>query len=175
MCRGVAWLELTAMVPLGEECRRRAHGFLGSYLMKEKIITSCGGVIIYRGKALILYYKNKRDNGWILPKGKLEQKESYRQAAIREVQEEASVKAQILKSLGKTQYNFRHGSQLFSKTVHWFLMSSVSFYCKPQIEENFADVGYYKQHEAYHLLKYQDEKEILCRAFNEYRHFKMKS
>jgi len=143
--------------------------------LKEKTIISCGGVVIYRGKALILYYKNKRDSGWVLPKGKVEQKESHKQAALREVQEEAGAKAQILKSLGKTQYNFKRGNLAFDKTVHWFLMSATSFYCKPQIEENFADVGYYKQHEAYHLLKYQDEKEILCRAFNEYRHFKTKS
>jgi hypothetical protein len=54
------------------------------------------------------------------------------------------------------------------KTVHWYLMTADSFYCKPQIEEHFADVGFYKQHEAYHLLKFHDEKQMMRRAFDEY-------
>ena len=36
--------------------------------------TSCGGVVIFRGKILVLYknYKNKYE-GWVLPKGTVEQ------------------------------------------------------------------------------------------------------
>ena len=36
--------------------------------------TSCGGVVIYRGKLLALYksYKNRYE-GWVLPKGTVEQ------------------------------------------------------------------------------------------------------
>ena len=30
------------------------------------------------------------------------------------------------------------------------------------------DSGYYKYHEAYHLLKFSNEKQILERAYNEY-------
>jgi len=48
-------------------------------------------------------------------------------------------------------------------------MSAGSFYCKPQAEEFFADVGFYKQHEAYHLLKFHDERQIMRRAFVEYK------
>ena len=35
--------------------------------------TSCGGVVIFRGKILLLYknYKNKYE-GWVLPKGTVE-------------------------------------------------------------------------------------------------------
>ena len=35
--------------------------------------TSCGGVVIYRGKILALYksYKNRYE-GWVLPKGTVE-------------------------------------------------------------------------------------------------------
>lgn len=35
--------------------------------------TSCGGVVIFRGKVLLLYknYKNKYE-GWVLPKGTVE-------------------------------------------------------------------------------------------------------
>ena len=41
--------------------------------------TSCGGVVIFRGKILLLYknYKNKYE-GWVLPKGTVEQGEEYK-------------------------------------------------------------------------------------------------
>lgn len=40
--------------------------------------TSCGGVVIFRGKILLLYknYKNKYE-GWVLPKGTVEAGEEY--------------------------------------------------------------------------------------------------
>ena len=51
--------------------------------------TSCGGVVIFRGKILLLYknYKNKYE-GWVLPKGTVEEGEEYNQTALREVKEE---------------------------------------------------------------------------------------
>ncbi len=41
--------------------------------------TSCGGVVIFRGKILVLYksYKNKYE-GWVLPKGTVESGEEFR-------------------------------------------------------------------------------------------------
>ena len=48
--------------------------------------TSCGGVVIFRGKILLLYknVKNKYE-GWVLPKGTVEQGEDYKETALREV------------------------------------------------------------------------------------------
>ena len=61
---------------------------------------------------------------------------------------------------------------MVNKSVHWYLMSADSFYCKPQSEEFFADAGFYKFHEAYHLLKFNDERQMLKRAFLEYADMK---
>ena len=46
--------------------------------------TSCGGVVIFRGKILLLYknYKNKYE-GWVLPKGTVEDGEEFRDTATR--------------------------------------------------------------------------------------------
>ncbi len=56
--------------------------------------TSCGGVVIFRGKILVLYknYKNKYE-GWVLPKGTVEAGEEYKETALREVKEETGLDA----------------------------------------------------------------------------------
>ena len=107
--------------------------------------TSCGGVVIFRGKILLLYknYKNRYD-GWVLPKGTVEAGEEYKETALREVHEETGVK------------------------VHWYLMMADSYYSKPQKEEYFEDSGYYKYHEAYHLLRFPNERQILEDAYQQY-------
>ena len=131
--------------------------------------TSCGGVVIFRGKILLLYknYKNKYE-GWVLPKGTVEDGEEYKETAIREVIEEKGVSASIIKYVGKSQYTFNTPQNTVMKDVHWYLMMAESYYSKPQREEYFMDSGYYKFHEAYHMLKFTNEKQILERAYNEY-------
>ena len=51
-------------------------------------------------------------------------------------------------------------------------MIAGSFYSKPQREEYLIDSGYYKFHEAYHLLKFPNEKQILEKAYGEYQELK---
>ena len=135
--------------------------------------TSCGGVVIFRGKILLLYknYKNKYE-GWVLPKGTVEAGEEYKDTAMREVYEETGVKAPLMKYIGKSQYSFTVPEDVVEKTVHWYLMMADSYYSKPQREEYFVDSGYYKYHEAYHLLKFPNEKQMLERAYEEYQELK---
>ena len=130
---------------------------------------SCGGVVIFRGKILILY-KNFRSRyeGWVLPKGTVEPGEQFEETALREVREETVVRAWIMKYVGKSEYTFRVPQGTVNKEVHWYLMASDSYYSKPQREEYFLDSGYYKFHEAYHLLKFSNEKQILEKAYQEY-------
>ena len=67
--------------------------------------TSCGGVVIFRGKILLLYknYRNKYE-GWVLPKGTMEEGEDYKETALREVREETGVTPSIIKYIGKGEY-----------------------------------------------------------------------
>ncbi|MCH5265948.1 MAG: NUDIX domain-containing protein [Lachnospiraceae bacterium] len=131
--------------------------------------TSCGGVVIFRGKILLLYknYKYKYE-GWVLPRGTVEAGEEYEDTALREVGEEAGVQCKIVRYVGKSHYTFEVPEGPVAKTVHWYLMRAGSFYSKPQREEFFMDSGYYKFHEAWHLLKFPNEKEILEQAYDEY-------
>ena len=131
---------------------------------------SCGGVVIYRGKILTLYksYKSRYD-GWVLPKGTVEAGEEYKDTALREVAEETGVHASIIKYVGKSQYTFSIPGDIVENQVHWYLMMANSYYSKPQREEYFVDSGYYKFHEAYHLLKFSNERQILELAYQQYQ------
>lgn len=131
---------------------------------------SCGGVVIFRGKILVLY-KNmyNKYEGWVLPKGTVEEGESFTDTALREVKEESSVDAEIVKYIGSSKYTFSVNDDNINKEVHWYLMVSESYDSEPQKEEYFMDSGYYKYHEAYHLLKFQNERNILEKAYSEYQ------
>ena len=138
--------------------------------------TSCGGVVIFRGKILVLY-KNIRNKyeGLVLPKGTVEAGEEYKETALREVREESGVSASVIKYIGKSQYTFSAPEDIVEKDVHWYLMMADSYYSKPQREEYFQDSGYYKYIEAYHLLKFSNEKQILERAYSEYLDLKKRN
>ena len=56
--------------------------------------TSCGGVVIFRGKILLLYRNYKhRYEGWVLPKVSVAPGEEYINTAARYVGEETGVDA----------------------------------------------------------------------------------
>ena len=105
---------------------------------------------------------------WIGVGGHVEDQETPEECLVREVKEETGVSAQIIKYVGKSQYTFSVPSDVVDKEVHWYLMMADSYYSKPQKEEFFEDSGYYKFHEAYHLLKFSNEKQILEKAYAEY-------
>jgi 8-oxo-dGTP pyrophosphatase MutT (NUDIX family) len=100
---------------------------------------SCGGVVIFRGKVLVLYknFMNSRD-GWVLPKGTVEKGETYEQTAVREVNEEAGADVRIRAYIGSTNYSFKAGHKNIDKIVHWYLCESDSYDCVPQKEEFFT-------------------------------------
>ena len=117
-------------------CAVFAHGRIA---MIEAI--SCGGVVIFRGKILLLYknYRNRYE-GWVLPKGTVEQGEEYKDTAIREVLEETGATATIIQYVGKSQYSFTIPEDTVEKSVHWYLMMGESYYSKPQREEDRKSV-----------------------------------
>ncbi len=130
---------------------------------------SSGGVVIFKGKILVLYKKYKnRYEGWVLPKGTVEPGEAPQDTAVREVREESGAQAEIRKYIGQTHYTFNTSKDVVSKVVYWYLMSAGSFYSKPQREEFFEDAGYYKYNEAFHLLRFPNERQMLAKGYDEY-------
>ena len=137
---------------------------------KSELTTLC---YIEKDGSYLMLHRVKKDKDvnkdkWIGVGGHFEKNESPEECLLREVKEETGVAASIIKYIGKSQYSFNTPQDTVEKDVHWYLMMADSYYSKPQREEYFIDSGYYKFHEAYHLLKFSNEKQILEKAYNEY-------
>ena len=85
------------------------------------------------------------------------------------MREESGADASIVQFVGVSHYSFMVPEGEVNKDVHWFLMMSNNYYSKPQREEFFVDSGYYKYHEAAHLLKFSNERQILEKAYRTYQ------
>lgn len=135
-----------------------------------KCETSSGGVVVFNNAILLL----KKYNGdWVLPKGRVEENENLEQAALREVYEEGSVHAEIIKYIGQISYSFRNNrnlnNELVKKTVHWYLMKTNSMDCYPQKKEGFIGARFVHIDRVASLAKYKDEQDIIKRAIKEIR------
>ncbi|NLK72679.1 MAG: NUDIX hydrolase [Clostridiales bacterium] len=130
--------------------------------MKQEI--SAGGIVVF-GNAILLLRKYNGD--WVLPKGRVEENEDIGHAAVREVQEESGVKAELIKYIGDIKYEYVYGwnrTEMVYKTVHWFLMKSRNMECTPLKREGFVEAKYIHMKRAYDLAKYDDEKKIIRKA-----------
>lgn len=87
--------------------------------------TSAGGVIFKKekGKILILLIKDNW-NKWTFAKGFVEQNETYRETAIREMTEELGIDAKILKYVGdlkEIEYDYVWKGAKVHKRVYYYL------------------------------------------------------
>lgn len=86
---------------------------------------SAGGIVYKRNKNNIIEVKlifTKKWRNGSLPKGKIENNESFELCALREVQEESGVIAEIEDYLGEIGWKLKSGDD---KIVHVFLMKCV--------------------------------------------------
>ncbi len=129
-------------------------------------VYSAGGVVFYKKSILLL----KKENGsWVLPKGHIEIGEKKEEAALREVHEEAGVKAEILEYLDYIEYtfkDFRRNNILVHKNVSWFVMLSNSDEKKPQTEEGFIEAAYIAIKDAPKFARHNDERKIIEKAIS---------
>lgn len=85
---------------------------------------SAGGVVVRREDEVpqFLAIKPANRDRWQLPKGTIDQGETARDAAVREVREEGGVHARILTDLGPINFFYHLHGRHFAKTVDFYLM-----------------------------------------------------
>jgi len=95
--------------------------------MAVKRVFSAGGIIVKKDDdgVKVLVTQHSKHKGWDFPKGHLEVGETSEAAALREVEEETGVKAEIVEKVGATQYFYYEEGVKAFKTVTFFLMKFI--------------------------------------------------
>jgi ADP-ribose pyrophosphatase YjhB (NUDIX family) len=106
-------------------------------------VTAAGG-LIKNQKGMFLFMK--RRGKWDLPKGKLGKKESFENAAIREVREECGLdRIRIVTPLLSTYHTYHLDGQMVLKKTMWFEMAySGTKNPIPQSEEDITEIRWFK-------------------------------
>lgn len=121
-------------------------------LQKFTYIQAAGGVVSDEAGNVLMIY---RRGCWDLPKGKVEVGESVEVAALREVEEETGIKAEIT---GKKSFSVWHtydtyGTPMLKETV-WFDMKALpGQQTVPQTEEDIAQVQWAPRSQVTELLQ----------------------
>jgi 8-oxo-dGTP pyrophosphatase MutT (NUDIX family) len=90
------------------------------------LIRAAGGIVIRsvtNGRFEVACIFREARGDWTFPKGKLDQDETFEQAALREVWEETGMHCEVIRFAGTTNYTHRKGKP---KIVAYYLMSAAA-------------------------------------------------
>ncbi|MCG3166466.1 MAG: RNA pyrophosphohydrolase [Bacteroidia bacterium] len=137
------------------------------FLQQYKLIDAAGGVVINNeNKVLFIFRLGK----WDLPKGKVDEGETFEQAALREVEEECGIgKLSLTGKLLTTYHTYTLKGQNILKASHWYSMTTAdNTEPKPQTEENITNARWVSADEIPALLKdaYPSIAEVINKYFN---------
>jgi len=113
--------------------------------------------------ALAARRTRKGDLAWGLPKGLVEKGEAPEETAVREVQEETGLVAEIIEPLGDISYWYVWNEERVRKKVTFFLMEAVGGDVSVHDHE-MEDVRWFPLPEAGRRATYPSERDVLRRA-----------
>ena len=125
----------TQLVYMNPSVQKTLKAFASNF----KQIEAAGGLIQNsKGNYLFIF----RNGKWDLPKGKIEENETARKAAIRECEEECGVtQLKITKTLAPSYHIYKLKGEFIFKKTHWFEMTSEhEAQLIPQQEEAITEV-----------------------------------
>ena len=130
-----------------------------------KIVKASGGLVMTSTDDILFIY---RRGHWDLPKGKIDEGEGKKQAALREVEEETGVKSLVIKNkitTTKHTYRLKNGGRAIKKT-YWYLMNAPKQALIPQTEEDIEKAIWAKPEYIMQLGEpiYQNIRDVLQKA-----------
>jgi 8-oxo-dGTP diphosphatase len=121
----------------------------------EAEVQAAGGLIVRDGLVCVVH--RPRYDDWSLPKGKLEPGESFEQAALREVEEEARLRCALGDELPSDRYHDNKGRP---KLVRWWAMTVVEdlgFAVNDEVDE----LRWLPRDDALALLSYAHDRALI--------------
>ena len=125
-------------------------------------IMAAGGVLHRSngdGKREFLLVHRPRYDDWSLPKGKLNRREGFLEAALREVREETGIQGNRPVDVGSVGYETDAGNR---KVVRWWHMEMVGGKFRPNREVD--DIAWLTLGKANKRLEYTNDRKVLIRA-----------
>lgn len=123
----------------------------------SQVVTGAGGVV-FNDAGQVLVLKHVR-GPWVFPKGHVDPGETRLRAALREVEEEAGVKARCPDpaTVHTTRYLNDRGEE---RLIHWYAL--VTEATQPELrEELFPDGAFLESDEAKARLTYPQDRQLL--------------
>lgn len=119
--------------------------------LKFKVVKAAGGLIRKKEKFLMIYRLKK----WDLPKGKREKNETYKETAVREVEEETKISVKLGRKICTTWHTYTMNKRAMLKKTRWYLMDSADdSKMKPASEEDIEEIRWMTRKEVYHALEH---------------------
>ncbi len=135
-----------------------------------------GGIVFRReGKAKevqILLIQDAK-NRWTIPKGHIEEGESARQTAEREIKEETGLQEmKVMGWLGKINFRYRRGTSLVLMTTEIFLVEAKGQTDKLKPEDWMNGIKWFSAAEALDKIEYEDIGKIILLGLKKIRQTK---
>lgn len=136
---------------------------------------TAGGVIFRRGKdnrIEILLIQDAK-NRWTIPKGHIEEGETPKQTAEREIGEETGLQElKVMNWLGKINFRYRRATSLVLMTTEIFLVKALGDTDKLKPEEWMNGIKWFPANEALDKIEYDDIGKLILLALKKIRNSK---
>lgn len=133
---------------------------------------TAGGIVFRRtpdDKVEILLIQDAKDR-WTIPKGHIEEGETAKQTAAREIHEEAGLsEVDVLDWLGKIHFRYRRIDKLVLMTTQIYLVRAKGDTNAIQKEDWMNDIKWFPFNEAFDLIEYEDIGKLMLLAMKKIR------
>jgi 8-oxo-dGTP pyrophosphatase MutT (NUDIX family) len=134
---------------------------------------TAGGIVFRRSKKgediEILLTQDAKDR-WTIAKGHIEEGETAKECAEREVREETGLqKMEVMSWLGKIHFRYRRQQSLVLMTTQIYLIRALDDADSLKKEDWMNGIGWFNVHEALDMIEYEDISKLLLVALKKIR------